>query len=80
MGQWTFFSAEKGQKWKKPLKISKNGFYKQILDFHCLPLCHTSDFGNFVKTTGPYYTAFLYTQVLLVLTQAIIKAAFLLGR
>jgi hypothetical protein len=33
----------------------KNGFYKQILDFHCPSkiLCHTSILWNFVKITGP---------------------------
>ncbi len=51
-----FFESWKGQKWKKPLKISKNGFYKQILDLQCPSkiLCHTSNLWNFVKITGPY--------------------------
>ncbi len=53
--------AEKGQKWKKPLKISKTVFYKQILDFQCPSkiLCHTSNLLNFVKITGPYSTCFI---------------------
>ncbi len=50
-----FFENQKGQKWKKPLKISKNGFYNQILDFYSPSkiLCDTSKLWNFVKITGP---------------------------
>jgi hypothetical protein len=43
-GTMNFF--EKGKKWKKPLKISKNSFfYKQFLDFQCPSkiLCDTSN-------------------------------------
>ncbi len=42
-----------------PLKISENGFYMQILKFHCPSkiLCHTSKLWNIVKFTGPYSSA-----------------------
>jgi hypothetical protein len=47
----SFLRAEKGQKWKKPLNISKNGFYKQSLDFQCPSkiLCHTLEFMKFCQ-------------------------------
>jgi hypothetical protein len=52
-GTMNFFKNWKGQKWKKPLKISKNGFYENILDFHCPSkiVCHTSKLKKFVKIT-----------------------------
>jgi hypothetical protein len=45
----------KGQKWKKPLNISKNGFYKEVFDIHSpfKNACFTSKLWNFVKITGP---------------------------
>ncbi len=33
-GTMNFFENLKGQKWKKPLNISKKDFYKQVLEFH----------------------------------------------
>ncbi len=63
-GTVNFFESWKNQKWKKPLKISKNGFfYKQIKDFHCPSkiLCYTSNLWNFVKISGTYYAPMIYT-------------------
>ena len=61
-GTRNFFENWKGQKWKKQLKISKNGFYKHILDFHCPSniLCHASKLWNFVKITGPYQCSYYW--------------------
>ena len=36
------FCELKSPKWKQPLNISENGFYKQVLEFHCPSnLCQT---------------------------------------
>ncbi len=53
-GTMNLFENLKGQKRKKPLNISKNGFNKQILNFRCASkvLCLTSKLWNFVKITG----------------------------
>ncbi len=34
-GKMDLFENIEDQNWKKPLNISKNGFYKQTFDFHC---------------------------------------------
>jgi hypothetical protein len=46
----------KGQKRKKLLNISKYGFYKQVLDFHCLSkILRHIKILKFCQNTGPYW-------------------------
>ncbi len=50
-----FWELKKVKNGQNRSKFRKTVFYKQILDFQCPSniLCHTSNFWNFVKITGP---------------------------